>query len=130
MRRRTILVAAGLGAAGVPPAHPAAIVRWYVGENHGRTDPFVTWTMEVMQARFALRVRPTHQREHADLVTVARSADNRPGWHRTIVQVAAGAPNPAGARQLAAFLATATAPNLATSGHSTVWPKWQPAAST
>ncbi len=94
----------------MPLGPAAAIVRWYVGEDQGRTDPFVTWTMEVMQARFALRVRPTHQREQADLVTVVRNANNGMGWHGAIVTVADGAANPAGARRLAAFLSAATAP--------------------
>ena len=64
-----------------------------------------------MQARFALRVRPTYRREQADLVTVARSPDGM-AWHCAIVTVADGAANPAGARRLAAFLAAATTPAL------------------
>ena len=113
MRRRSLLGGGGAASllAGQAAAAGAATgeVRWYIGEGDGRTDPFVTWTVEIMQARFGLRVRPSHECEMADLLTLARAqgTDDWPiSWRGSVVAIAENAGNPAGARALACFLAT------------------------
>ncbi len=45
---------------------------WYVGPATGRTDPFVPWACEAMQARTGLRVRRTLDITAADIVCTTR----------------------------------------------------------
>ncbi len=102
MRRRSLMGAAaalcGHAAVGAPEI---AELRWHTAEA-GRTDPFVSWTIEVMHARFGLRVRRAPDLAGADVLTVGRTAP-------FCAMPTPGCRDPAAARLLAHFLASPAA---------------------
>ena len=101
--RRAVLAAGVVLSAGARAEERDPVVVWQTGEG-GRTDPFVSWVVEVMRARHGIMLRRAAPDEPADLATTDRPAPAI-AWRQTqFCLLHTGAPAPA---SLVAWLAWA-----------------------